>query len=157
MSTNRWLDEQADISRSLRVLIRESIQREGYIDVDNKPVEQLPRRGRPPQTEQGGQSGSSRDEATGAVAPKTGDTLNPGADEMDLAGLQRDPAIEPEASGADGSEKSPADAAASEQPAEEPGAEPRAPADEPAAPEPEPAEPPRKQASIDEIMASTRR
>lgn len=50
-STNRWLDEQYDISRSLQLLIRESIQRDGYIDVVNRPVEQLPRRGRPPQTE----------------------------------------------------------------------------------------------------------
>ncbi|ERI36478.1 hypothetical protein M707_16390 [Arthrobacter sp. AK-YN10] len=47
-STNRWLDEQYDISRSLQLLIRESIQRDGYIDVVNRPVEQLPRRGRPP-------------------------------------------------------------------------------------------------------------
>ncbi|MEW1821364.1 hypothetical protein AB0323_11310 [Arthrobacter sp. NPDC080031] len=51
-STNRWLDEQYDISRSLQLLIRESIQRDGYIDVVNRPVEQLPRRGRPPQGEQ---------------------------------------------------------------------------------------------------------
>jgi len=50
-STNRWLDEQHDISRSLQLLIRESIQRDGYIDVVNRPVEQLPRRGRPPQSE----------------------------------------------------------------------------------------------------------
>lgn len=47
-STNRWLDEQYDISRSLQLLIRESIQRDGYFDVVNRPVEQLPRRGRPP-------------------------------------------------------------------------------------------------------------
>lgn len=47
-STNRWLDGQHDISRSLQLLIRESIQRDGYIDVVNRPVEQLPRRGRPP-------------------------------------------------------------------------------------------------------------
>jgi hypothetical protein len=51
-STNRWLDEQYDISRSLQLLIRESIQRDGYIDVVNRPVEQLPWRGRPPQGEQ---------------------------------------------------------------------------------------------------------
>ncbi|MEU7318334.1 hypothetical protein [Streptomyces sp. NPDC007083] len=48
VSTNRWLDMQNDISRSLQLLIRESIQRDGYIDVVNRPVEQLPRRGRPP-------------------------------------------------------------------------------------------------------------
>ncbi|UJW28814.1 hypothetical protein L3Q67_26500 [Saccharothrix sp. AJ9571] len=48
VSTNRWLDGQENISRSLQLLIRESIQRDGYIDVVNRPVEQLPRRGRPP-------------------------------------------------------------------------------------------------------------
>ena len=46
-SSNQWLDEQENISRSLQVLIRESIQRDGYVDVVNKPVDQLPRRGRP--------------------------------------------------------------------------------------------------------------
>ncbi|MGI8307012.1 hypothetical protein [Saccharopolyspora hattusasensis] len=51
ISTNRWLDEQENISRSLQLLIRESIQRDGYIDVVNRPVEQLPRRGRPPQSD----------------------------------------------------------------------------------------------------------
>ncbi|MFD9868504.1 hypothetical protein ACFXI8_27050 [Streptomyces niveus] len=47
-SVIEWLNGQADISQSLRLLIRESIQRDGYIDVYYKPVEQLPRRGRPP-------------------------------------------------------------------------------------------------------------
>lgn len=47
-STNEWLDLQYNISQSLQLLIRESIQRDGYIDVVNRPVEQLPRRGRPP-------------------------------------------------------------------------------------------------------------
>ena len=51
VSVNQWLDGQESISSSLRLLIRESIEREGYIDVVNKPVEQLPRRGRPPQGE----------------------------------------------------------------------------------------------------------
>lgn len=51
ISTNRWLDEQNDISHSLQLLIRDSIQRDGYIDVVNRPIEQLPRRGRPPQSD----------------------------------------------------------------------------------------------------------
>lgn len=57
-STNRWLDLQNDISHSLQLLIRESIQHDGYIDVVNRAVEQMPRRGRPPgeTTEQSGQS-----------------------------------------------------------------------------------------------------
>lgn len=51
VSTNSWLDKQENISRSLQLLIRESIQRDGYIDVVNRPVEQLSPRGRPPSTE----------------------------------------------------------------------------------------------------------
>lgn len=47
-STNAWLDQQHDISRSLQLLIRESIERDGIIDVVNRPVHQLPGRGRPP-------------------------------------------------------------------------------------------------------------
>lgn len=42
VSVNRWLDLQDSISDSVRQLIRESIQREGYVDVANKPVDQLP-------------------------------------------------------------------------------------------------------------------
>ncbi|PUB32529.1 hypothetical protein C8K30_1011055 [Promicromonospora sp. AC04] len=41
-----WLDAQENISQSVRLLIREAIQRDGYIDVVYKPVEQLPRRDR---------------------------------------------------------------------------------------------------------------
>lgn len=59
-STNRWLDLQYDISRSLQLLIRESIQRDGYIDVVNRPVEQLPRRGRPPAGDAAEQSRTSQ-------------------------------------------------------------------------------------------------
>ncbi|WP_284982376.1 hypothetical protein [Arthrobacter sp. efr-133-TYG-118] len=51
VSVNEWLDAQASISHSLRLLIRESIERDGFIDVTYRPVKQLPRRGRPPQGE----------------------------------------------------------------------------------------------------------
>lgn len=43
-----WFELQDDASASVRHLIQESIQRDGYIDVINRPVEQQPRRGRPP-------------------------------------------------------------------------------------------------------------
>ncbi len=72
VSTNRWLDHQENISRSLQLLIRESIQRDGYIDVVNRPVEQLPLRspapgyertrdhvGSAPDEDQKGQSGTT--------------------------------------------------------------------------------------------------
>lgn len=70
-SANRWLDEQYDISRSLQLLIRESIQRDGYIDVVNRPVEQLPRRGRPPQSESELGAERSAPEVTPAVKEET--------------------------------------------------------------------------------------
>ncbi|MFG1857471.1 hypothetical protein ACGFJT_36940 [Actinomadura geliboluensis] len=155
VSTNRWLDSQADISRSLKTLIRESIQRDGYIDVDNKPVEQLPRRGRPPQSETGEQHRFPRGQTLGVADTETGERPGPGAHEMDVAGSQCDPGIKREVSGADDSEESPADAADSKQLAGSSASASAPPADEPAAPGR--AQAPRRQASIDEIMASTRR
>ena len=50
-STLAWCDAQDDASLSLRLLVREEIQKNGYTDTANRPVEQLPRRGRPPKTE----------------------------------------------------------------------------------------------------------
>lgn len=47
-STQRWLDAQQNLSLSLRQIVRRQIEREGYVDVACRPVEQLPRRGRPP-------------------------------------------------------------------------------------------------------------
>ncbi|WP_394941182.1 hypothetical protein [Psychromicrobium sp. YIM B11713] len=58
-----WLDLQDNASASMRMLVRESIARDGYIDVINKPVEQLPRRGRPPQGEADEQSNTPPPEA----------------------------------------------------------------------------------------------
>lgn len=42
-----WMELQDDRSLSVRMLIRESIARLGYVDVVNRPVDQLPKRGRP--------------------------------------------------------------------------------------------------------------
>jgi hypothetical protein len=42
-----WMGLQDNPSLSVRLLIRESIERMGYVDVVNRPVAQLPRRGRP--------------------------------------------------------------------------------------------------------------
>lgn len=42
-----WMELQDNQSLSVRMLIRESIERNGYIDVVNRPVSQLPRQGRP--------------------------------------------------------------------------------------------------------------
>ncbi len=47
-STQQWWDCQDDPSTSIRLLIREEIERNGYVDKMNHPVQQQPRRGRPP-------------------------------------------------------------------------------------------------------------
>lgn len=43
-----WIGAQSDLSNSVRALIRESIERNGYRDATCYPVAQQPRRGRPP-------------------------------------------------------------------------------------------------------------
>lgn len=43
-----WIGAQSDLSASVRALIRESIERNGYRDATCYPVIQQPRRGRPP-------------------------------------------------------------------------------------------------------------
>lgn len=48
-SVERWIAEQSTLSHSLRQIIREAIERDGFVDVTCRPVKQLPRRGRPPQ------------------------------------------------------------------------------------------------------------
>ncbi|MDN6427558.1 hypothetical protein [Acidipropionibacterium jensenii] len=47
-SVATWLECQDSISESLRALIRESIERDGYLDLANRPLAQQPRKGRPP-------------------------------------------------------------------------------------------------------------
>lgn len=48
-STLAWWNAQFDPSASVRALIRAEIEREGLTDTVNRPVRQMPRRGRPPQ------------------------------------------------------------------------------------------------------------
>ncbi|MGW3973872.1 hypothetical protein ACWEFD_31855 [Streptomyces ardesiacus] len=134
-SVIEWLNEQADISQSIRLLIRESIQRDGYVDVFYKPVEQLPRRGRPPLESTGqredDEAVTDRRPAARPVQPQSAVTDQAEAVVEKTASA---PVAQPEP------------VPASVETAEEPAA--RAPS--------APPEPP-KQASIDEIMASTRR
>lgn len=49
-STSRWWLLQDDPGTSVRMLIRDEIERNGYTDYVNRPVEQKPRPGRPPKT-----------------------------------------------------------------------------------------------------------
>lgn len=52
-----WIGAQSDLSASVRALIREAIERHGYRDATCYPVQQQPRRGRPPkQAEQADQA-----------------------------------------------------------------------------------------------------
>ncbi|MCX5103516.1 hypothetical protein [Streptomyces sp. NBC_00439] len=138
-SVIEWLDEQENISQSLRLLIRESIQRDGYIDVVYKPVDQLPRRGRPP-LESTGQHDDEESEvdrrpAVRSVQPRSAATDDSDSDsDVDMASPESE---------AQRSTAKPESASAPAEKAEEP--------ETSAAPQPP------KQASIDEIMASTRR
>lgn len=43
-----WMEMQDNQSLSIRMLIRESIERYGYVDIVNRPVVQLPEGGRVP-------------------------------------------------------------------------------------------------------------
>lgn len=71
VSTNRWLDVQDSISRSLQALIRDSIQRDGYIDYANRPVDQLPPSDPPPIT------GHTSREDAGQAAPEESASPSP--------------------------------------------------------------------------------
>lgn len=57
-----WIGAQSDLSNSVRALIREAIERNGYRDATCYPVVQQPRRGRPPK--------SAEDEAEDATVPE---------------------------------------------------------------------------------------
>ena len=60
-----WIGAQSDLSNSVRALIRESIERNGYRDATCYPVQQQPRRGRPPKV--------ADDESVDAVAVESAD------------------------------------------------------------------------------------
>lgn len=45
-----WIGAQSDLSASVRSLIRDAIERHGYRDATCYPVQQQPRRGRPPKS-----------------------------------------------------------------------------------------------------------
>lgn len=57
-----WIGAQSNFSESVRALIRESIERNGYRDATCYPVVQQPRRGRPPK--------NVEDEAEDATVPE---------------------------------------------------------------------------------------
>lgn len=84
-SVERWIAEQSTLSHSLRQIIREAIERDGFVDVTCRPVKQLPRRGRPPQ-----------DSTTGsAPEPEKADDEAPRLLDMDLDDDDEDLGAEP--------------------------------------------------------------
>ena len=71
-----WIGAQSDLSNSVRALIRESIERNGYRDATCYPVVQQPRRGRPPKSAED----EAEDEAEDATVPEM---IKPGVEPDD--------------------------------------------------------------------------
>lgn len=69
VSSQQWLDAQDDIAASMRQLIRESIEREGYTDVYNRPVSLKPKVGRPPGSTSMSSSSSASSSDSAAASP----------------------------------------------------------------------------------------
>lgn len=66
-SVLEWWEAQADPALSIRLLIRNEIERNGFTDTAFRPVTQLPRRGRPP-VEAGAQDEAAGDQPGGREA-----------------------------------------------------------------------------------------
>lgn len=63
-AVNEWLTIQDNLSASVRAVIREHIERNGFVDPTCRPVVQQTRRGRPPASEE---DGSQRSEQSGDI------------------------------------------------------------------------------------------
>lgn len=78
VSVRQWLEVQENLSISLRLAIKYLIEREGIVDLLNRPVTQLPRRGRPPaaslQPEPAGEE-PEHDEADDIVEEPASETI----------------------------------------------------------------------------------
>jgi hypothetical protein len=92
-----WMNLQDDPSLSFRMLIRESIERLGYVDVFNRPVAQLPGRGRPVGPEEESTE-TERNEQTAAAPVALVQQVAPPAASTDLD-LHRGTNTEPEIPG----------------------------------------------------------
>lgn len=75
-STLGWWELQDDPGLSIRLLIRDEIERNGYTDYANRPVAQKPRPGRPPKT-------SVPASVPGTASEQAGDADADDADERD--------------------------------------------------------------------------
>lgn len=66
-SVIQWLENQINITDSLRIAVREFIERHGYDDATCLDVQKLPRRGRPPQGSSDGTDNTASREDAGDV------------------------------------------------------------------------------------------
>lgn len=66
-----WMELQDNPSLSVRMLIRESIERHGFVDVVNRPVSQLSGHGRPAVPSREGRSVEEAAEAVPKARPQT--------------------------------------------------------------------------------------
>ena len=100
-SVQKWLDAQGDVSRSLWLVVRDAIQRNGYADYAYSPLEKLPRRGRPPR-ESGSEAEGTEAEDHEGESPDFEDDDNDNARVLDRAQAQVPPgrsaprAVDPE-------------------------------------------------------------
>lgn len=83
VSTLEWWAAQEDPSLSIKMLIRAEIERYGYTDTANRPVQQLPRRGRPPKAEQASPDATVWDEDSYAEDEDLDDDDDAAEDETD--------------------------------------------------------------------------
>lgn len=92
-SVQRWVSEQINLSTSLRLAIREWIERHGYGDATCLPVAQLPPRGRPPRrlTEDSEESDDRADSADSAEEPAPESDGSDGADDQQAGEPESEP------------------------------------------------------------------
>jgi hypothetical protein len=92
VSVIRWLRAQKKIQQSLRLLVREAIERYGYIDVVYRPVEPLSRPDGSPQPPVGAERRT--DGQTGPdPAPPTGSASVPAEEPEESAGVPPAPQV----------------------------------------------------------------
>jgi hypothetical protein len=75
----KWMNLQDNPSLSLRMLIRESIERLGYVDVINRPVDKLPTRGRQVGPDEESTGSERNPETAGAPAALVQQVATPAA------------------------------------------------------------------------------
>ena len=78
-AVTQWMAAQYNHSLSLRILIREEIQRSGFVDAMNRPVAQLPKRGRPAGAEEQREPEAELSPEPAPAAPAPEPTAVPGA------------------------------------------------------------------------------